>query len=225
MPSYEDHVSEPQQWPYNNNHTGRACSVCPVCAPNFVSSSTNHADDEGAAGSLIAQLRSGNERFLKNQPKPKGNPAERERLAREGQTPQFAILGCADSRVPPELLFDMDAGELFNVRVAGNVVTPEVAASLEYAVAQCKVKMLFVLGHTKCGAVAAAKSGQSFPGNIPSLVQRILPACGHENAEAENVRLQMKILKKKFANIEDVYITGGMYNIESGEVEFFPTIL
>lgn len=94
----------------------------------------------------------------------------------ERQEPFAAVLACADSRVPIELVFDQTIGRIFVTRVAGNLVTPEITASLEYAVAVLGVRVLLVLGHTGCGAVKAAITGGAVPGQISALYQDIQPA-------------------------------------------------
>ena len=94
----------------------------------------------------------------------------------EKQEPFAAVLSCADSRVPVELIFDQSIGHLFVARVAGNMVTPEIIGSLEYGVAVLGVKAVLVLGHVKCGAVSAAMKGQEVPGQISVLYQHMMPA-------------------------------------------------
>ena len=94
----------------------------------------------------------------------------------EKQEPFAAVLACADSRVPVELVFDQTIGHLFVARVAGNMVTPEIAASLEYSVAVLGVKVLLVLGHTGCGALKAAMKSETVPGQISGLYKNLRPA-------------------------------------------------
>lgn len=133
------------------------------------------ADTPDAA---LARLMEGNARYVS------GKLNERDfsagRAARtQGQAPFAAILGCADSRIAPELAFDQGPGELFVVRVAGNFVTPDGLGSLEYGVAVLGTKVIMVLGHTSCGAVhatvSALQKGNSFPGHIASLVTSMKP--------------------------------------------------
>src|SRR4029453_18222934 len=121
----------------------------------------------------------GNERYAKNEMKERDFSAGRAARA-SAQYPFAAILSCADSRVSPELAFDEGPGELFVVRVAGNFVTPDLLASLEYGVQFLGVPFILVLGHSKCGAVDAAikvaKSKATLPGHLPDLVKAIKPA-------------------------------------------------
>ncbi|HLS68118.1 MAG TPA: carbonic anhydrase [Kiloniellales bacterium] len=134
--------------------------------------------DQPSAEEALQRLLAGNERYLNNQPHLRSAP-DRAALA-AGQAPFAAILACADSRVAPELVFDQGPGALFVVRIAGNFVTDNVLASLEYAVALLNVPLVLVMGHSNCGAVSAAldavREGASFPGEIGLLAQRIEPA-------------------------------------------------
>lgn len=100
----------------------------------------------------------------------------RKSLAQSGQHPYAVILGCADSRVPPELIFDEGLGDLFVIRDAGNVVDDEVLGSIEYAVEHLGVRLVVVLGHEQCGAVSAAVAGGEAPGHIRTVVESIRPA-------------------------------------------------
>src|SRR6476661_6455769 len=108
------------------------------------------------ADEALARLIAGNERFLRGEAR--AGQLQRETLAdlAKGQRPFATILGCSDSRVPPELVFDAGLGELFVIRVAGNVLSPEIAGSLQYAGRHLHTPLFVVLGHTNCGAVAAA---------------------------------------------------------------------
>ena len=125
----------------------------------------------------IQLLLQGNEHYLKGQlTECSANFAMLRHDSEEEQKPFAAILCCADSRVPVEILFDRSIGHLFVVRVAGNISTPDTIASLEYAVAVLGVKAVLVVGHTRCGAVTAAKHGGTEPGTIAGLFQYIYPA-------------------------------------------------
>src|SRR5580698_3975823 len=117
------------------------------------------------------------------------------------QEPFAAVLSCADSRVPVELIFDQSIGHLFVTRVAGNMVTPEIIASLEYGVAVLGLKAIMVMGHTNCGAVSAAISAKEVPGQISVLYQHLIPAIrdGHGNMDASvkaNAAFQAALLRK-----------------------------
>jgi carbonic anhydrase len=144
------------------------------------------------------------------------------------QTPFAAFLGCADSRVPIEIVFDQGFGDLFPVRVAGNVVTPEVTASLEFGTLVLGARVLFVLGHSSCGAVAATMKGEAVPGQISSLSMHIAPAVeaaggSVDAAIAENVRLQMRLIRRspvvaQLAREGKLLVVGGVYDLASGRV-------
>jgi carbonic anhydrase len=129
--------------------------------------------------SALARLREGNARYQAfRQAHPRLDPEWRAELA-AGQNPFAAVLGCADSRVPPELIFDQGLGDLFVVRVAGNVVDETVLGSLEFAVNRLEVPLVLVLGHEGCGAVTAALGDAPPPGALGALVRRVNPALQH----------------------------------------------
>lgn len=133
-----------------------------------------------SADEALKRLKDGNERFLRGQAHLSGLPLETLTDLAVGQHPFATILGCSDSRVPPEWIFDAGLGELFVVRVAGNVLSPEVAGSLQYAGSYLRTPLLVVLGHEGCGAVKAAVETK-FQGvrnlaRIQRLVDDILPA-------------------------------------------------
>ena len=118
----------------------------------------------------------------------------------EKQEPFAAVLACADSRVPVELVFDQTIGHVFVTRVAGNVLTPEIIASLEYGIVVLGIKVLLVLGHRNCGAVKAAMKADPVPGQISVLYQHLQPAIeqsgGHVDKAIElNARLQAALLR------------------------------
>jgi carbonic anhydrase len=183
------------------------------------------------------RLVEGNERYVKGELKERDFSAGRAARA-EAQYPFAAILSCADSRVAPELAFDEGPGQLFVVRVAGNVVNPDLLASLEYGVQFLGIPFILVLGHTKCGAVDAAiktlKSKAVLPGHLPGLVGLIKPAViaaekagpGEllDNAIAENVRQQVARLKaappivQKFYADKKIDIAGGVYDLATGKI-------
>lgn len=124
---------------------------------------------------IWADLMAGNRRFVAGKPKSRPLVAAREELAR-GQHPRVIVLGCADSRVSPELVFDKNLGELFVVRTAGNIADPIALGSIEYAAEHLHADVVVVLGHEKCGAVAAAASGEKMPTpNLDAIVKKIFP--------------------------------------------------
>jgi len=135
------------------------------------------AGAKSAADAEWQQLLEGNKRFVAGQLTHTPLVPLRESLAK-GQSPRIAVLSCSDSRVPPELIFDRTLGDLFMVRVAGNVADQYGIASLEYAVEHLGTKVLLVMGHEECGAVAAACSGKpADTANLRALTGSIAPAC------------------------------------------------
>lgn len=121
-------------------------------------------------------LLEGNLRFLDGNPLTRAPGRERSGRLVDGQAPHAAVLCCSDSRVPPEIIFDADLGELFVIRVAGQVLGPEAKGSLEYAVAHLRVPLIVVLGHTHCGLVKAAMGDERPPGDLGWLTDAVLPA-------------------------------------------------
>ena len=175
-------------------------------------------------------LRDGNRRFVAGQSTAPNRDIERLREVAPRQTPFAAFLGCADSRVPIEILFDQGFGDLFVTRIAGNVAATENIASLEFATEVLGVKVLYVLGHTSCGAVAAAAKAEPVPGQISALFQHIRPAIRAARGDVvaairENVRLQAQTLVEGSTVISSlvssgkVTVAGGVFDLQSGQVE------
>jgi carbonic anhydrase len=142
-----------------------------------------------AADEIWADLIKGNERFVAGKPKARHLVGLRTSLAKS-QHPRVAVLACSDSRVAPELLFDQSLGDLFVVRSAGNIADPIGAGSIEYAVEHLGSSVLVVLGHTKCGAVTAACSGEKMPTpNLQAIVDKINPAVSQAGKSAKGEAL------------------------------------
>lgn len=149
----------------------------------------------------LGRLRDGNARVVAGRSTGPNRGLDRVAAVAPSQAPFAAILGCADSRVPPEILFDQGYGDLFVVRVAGNVATPEELASLEFAVAALGASLILVLGHSDCGAVKAAMAPDVPPGQISTLFQHITPALpvgeGDVTAGVEaNARHQTEVVRR-----------------------------
>ena len=123
----------------------------------------------------LKRLKESNARFAADQLARKDIGSKRRAELTQGQRPFAVILTCADSRVAPELIFDEGLGELFVLRVAGNVSNPDIIGSIEYAVAALKTPLVVVLGHSNCGAVAAAVEGKHLEGNLGKLIDRVQP--------------------------------------------------
>ncbi|MGA3222557.1 MAG: carbonic anhydrase [Acidobacteriaceae bacterium] len=147
----------------------------------------------------------------------------------EHQEPFAAVLSCADSRVPVELVFDQSIGHLFVVRVAGNVATPDTIASLEYGAAVLGIKAILVLGHTNCGAVKATIAGKAVPGQISTLYQYIHPAIAGANgdlttASRQNATLQASVLREtspvlsELVKQDKLAIRSAIYDVGNGKV-------
>jgi carbonic anhydrase len=147
----------------------------------------------------------------------------------ELQQPFAAVLSCADSRVPVELVFDQSIGQIFVTRVAGNVATSEIIASLEYGAAVLGVKVILVMGHGSCGAVDAAIQSKEAPGQISALYPHIQPAVDQAGPDLEaatklNARLHADLLRKASTVIsallkeDKLLVLSAFYNIASGEV-------
>ena len=200
-----------------------------------------HASPACTADEALARLVAGNERFVRGEAR--FPTVQKEILAAlaKGQRPYATILGCSDSRVPPELIFDAGFGELFIVRVAGNVISPEVMGTLQYAGVHLRTPLFVVLGHEGCGAVAAAlaaRRGAKESARIAVLLDNILPGLRDLPAElvsdAElptaveaNVRWSMHQLletpEAKNRMLEGTAkLVGGVYELQSGRVQFLP---
>jgi carbonic anhydrase len=184
----------------------------------------------------LARLREGNIRFAKHKEKHPDISYERRRsISREGQHPYAVILGCSDSRVPPELIFDEGLGDLFVIRDAGNVVDDEVLGSIEYAVEHLGVRLVVVLGHEKCGAVSAAVAGGEAPGHIKSVMKAIQPAVDEtagmpgdhvHNCVLANARRVAKLIResepilKEAVDHKKIQVVAADYDLETFAVEF-----
>jgi carbonic anhydrase len=195
----------------------------------------------------LARLREGNRRFAANRSAAKAleSRASRTQLV-AGQEPFAIILGCSDSRVPAELVFDQGFGDLFVIRVAGNIVAPSQIGSVEFAAARFGTRLVVVLGHSQCGAVAATLEevlGRTTTEskNLRSIVDRIRPAvedllAGSRGTDSEalireavlaNVRASVRQLRHGSALLERLTLTDGLvvvgakYSLETGVVSFF----
>ena len=200
-----------------------------------------HTSPAYTADEALARLVAGNERFVRGEAR--FPTVQKEILAAlaKGQRPYATVLGCSDSRVPPELIFDAGFGELFIVRVAGNVISPEVMGTLQYAGVHLRTPLFVVLGHEGCGAVnaaLAARHGAQEPARIALLLDNILPGLRDlppelapdeemRAAVEANVRWSMHQLletpEAKARLVEGTMkLVGGVYELESGRVRFLP---
>ena len=177
----------------------------------------------------LAELTRGNARFVKGELLQPRRELERVRQLAGKQQPYAAVLGCADSRVPVEIVFDEGFGDVFVVRVAGNLATPVEIASLEYAVAVLGTKVIMVLGHDSCGAVKAALDGKDVPGQISTLYQYIVPGIDRAKhdlgaAVRANVQFQARKLRQASPVLAgavrggSLQVVGGVFDLTSGRV-------
>ncbi len=177
----------------------------------------------------LERLRTGNQRFAAGQSVAPQRDLTRLREVAPGQTPFAAVLGCADSRVPVEILYDQGFGDLFVVRVAGNIASAIEIASLEYGARVLGSAAIVVLGHSNCGAVKAALHGGKVPGQISTLYQHIAPTLNRktmtlDEAIVANVRYQALKLRKGSTVlprlIEDgtLALAAGVFDLETGAV-------
>ena len=199
------------------------------------------------AAEALTRLKDGNHRFVA------GSPGNRDRIAPSrrnevvgGQHPFAVVLGCADSRVPVETVFDQGLGDLFVVRVAGNIAAPSQLGSIEYAVTELGARLVIILGHTGCGAIAATiaslvRPGPSLSPNLEAIVSRVRP--GIESLVAADPAMDSDALMREAiranvrANVERLHrdstvlrplveggeltVVGAEYALESGVVEFY----
>jgi carbonic anhydrase len=190
---------------------------------------------------VLADLLAGNERFIAGRPdSPRRRPEDYGPLA-AGQFPEAAIIACSDSRVPPEILFDQGVGDLFVIRIAGNVIGgtgPVVKGSIEYAVAELKVPLVMVLGHSNCGAVKAAvqhiDQHDALPGAINELVNLIKPAVEQVRDQpgdklANAIRANVELGVERLKGLEPILagpvragklkVVGATYDLATGRVK------
>lgn len=197
------------------------------------------------ADEALQRLLDGNKRYVESKMNAcrETTAAAREKLAK-GQKPYAIILSCSDSRVPPEIIFDKGLGEIFVVRVAGNVPDPIILGSIEYAAEHFGCRLVMVLGHKRCGAVTAAVDAKGKPeGNIGAIIKSIAPAVkqakteykGKEKAEqvetaindniklvAANITKQSSVLKN-FVKEGKVKIVAAKYDLDDGKVTLLDT--
>jgi len=195
-----------------------------------------------SASEALKRLQDGNRRFVTNKFADQAVESSRQQTV-DGQQPFAIVLGCSDSRVPAEIIFDQGLGDLFVIRVAGNVVAPSQIGSVEFAAAQFGTRLVVVLGHSKCGAVSATldelqQSVENRSPNLRSIVDRIRPAVQPllantpteqllDHAVRANIRASADHLRHGSEIIENLIDTDGLlvvgaeYSLESGEVVFF----
>ncbi|MCE2882886.1 MAG: methyl-accepting chemotaxis protein [Planctomycetaceae bacterium] len=192
------------------------------------------------ADEVVAALKAGNARFVAGSPEHPHSGIDRVVETSAGQTPMVTILGCSDSRVPLERVFDLGVGDIFVVRVAGNVADTDEIGSVEYGTMHLHTPVMMVLGHTKCGAVHAVATGAVVHGSIPALVDNVVPAVERARhahpgvadkdivpfAVRENVLESMASAFRRSDGIRDLVkegklrVIGAVYDIDTGSVEW-----
>jgi len=217
--------------------TGAAMLVGAVSAPDLHASTSPFHDDIAPAPrdpqEALAQLYRGNARFVKGEITAPNRNMARLREVAGGQKPFAAFLGCADSRVPIEIVFDQGFGDLFVTRIAGNVADPAIIGSLEFGTQVLGAQVLYVLGHSKCGAVSATMTGGDVPGQISTLYQHIRRAAKEANGNLDvaitrNVQIQAEILSEASPVIAkrikegSLVLAGGVYDLDTGLVQAVP---
>jgi carbonic anhydrase len=237
--SHDEHASETT----HDDHTDAAAPAetneapAPVATPAPTAAAGDAVDGVAA----LTMLKEGNERWVSDtEQNPSTEPQRRQDVAANGQHPFVTVLTCADSRLPVERIFDRGVGEIFTVRVAGNISGDSEIATIEYGTEHLKTPLLVVMGHTKCGAVAAAVTDAEVHGKVAELVGRIEPAVdrakrliGDANPEAlaaaavkENVWQSVTDLLKTSSVCRDLVkngelqIVGAVCDISTGKVEF-----
>src|ERR1700757_4913863 len=221
------------------------CAITPLVSVSALQLSsrtgslTKEERDRMTPSQVIDELKKGNERFRSGKMAARDYLAEK-RASAGGQYPAAVILGCLDSRVPAEIIFDTGIGDAFIGRVAGNVVNDDILGSMEFACAVSGAKLVLVLGHTACGAIKGAIDDVVL-GNLTGLLARIKPAIAETKFEGEkssknpahvdavartNVKLAMENIRQRSSVLADpekkgsIQITGAMYDLATGVVDF-----
>lgn len=211
--------------------------ILAACRPSMAAPGDDSSQPVTADEALV-RLEAGNARFVAGQPRHPHEKPDRRQALEVGQHPFAVVVGCSDSRVPPELIFDQGLGDLFVVRVAGNIVDTDVTASVEYAVDHLDAQLIVVLGHTHCGAVTATVDHLTDAGNEPaevvSLLYKIEPAtiglpAGLSRDELIDlaVKRNVELAVRRLSRVPDIHrrisrervrIVGAIYDMHTGEV-------
>ena len=194
-------------------------------------------DKPPSAADVLAELKAGNEHHATKHYQHPHQTAARQRELTTTQHPHATILSCADSRVAPEIVFDQGLGDLFDVRVAGNIAGDAEIASIEYAADHLGVPVLVVLGHQRCGAVTAATDLGEAPGHLPVLIAAIRPAVeqarGMPGDAIDNaVRINVENVVRQLTGSQPVLagltaagrlqVVGAVYSLDTGKIEWLP---
>jgi carbonic anhydrase len=230
-PSFNSSISRRQMLQFGAGAVGTTV-VTSVLGQDLVSTPPAIAQNNMTPDEALRQLMEGNQRFTERKQKYPHQDVVRLNEVAKGQKPFAAILGCADSRVPSEIIFDQGLGDLFVCRIAGNIAISEEIGSLEFGTAVLGAKVIMVLGHERCGAVDATLKGTPVPGQIGSLLDAIRPCLSKvkdqpgdtlENACKANVAYQVEKLKASpvladLVTKGNLKIVGGYYDLDTGKV-------
>jgi len=190
-----------------------------------------------SAAAVLKELQAGNDHHVAKKYLHPHQSVERQRELSSAQHPHAIVLSCADSRVAPEIVLDQGLGDLFDVRVAGNVASDTELASIEYAAEHLHSPLLVVMGHQKCGAVTAAAESGEAAGHLPSLINMIRPAVASAKGQpgdlidnavrinVENVVRQIRGSKPVLAPLVDrgaLTVVGAVYSLDTGKVAWLP---
>jgi carbonic anhydrase len=218
---------------------GHAADAHPVAASDAAHEGKPSGEPGAAGQAVLERLMIGNRRFVANTSSLQHRDADRRAEIAKGQHPVAIVVCCSDSRVPPEQVFDVGLGDIFVVRLAGNVVDPLALGSIEYAAEHLHVPLVVVLGHERCGAVTAAVGGGQAPGHLLPLVETIQanlatmppPAAGGDlvdqgvraNAQAVAHQISGSIpILKEMVKAGELAVVAARYDLESGVVEVLP---
>lgn len=212
-----------------------AIAIWAVSVLGAVSFAADGPSNRPSAQTALQWIKFGNERHMVGRYVHWHQSAARRMEVAAGQRPHTIIVSCSDSQVPPEILFDQGLGDLFVVRVAGNIVGDHELASIEYAAGHLGVPLVIVLGHQRCGAVAAAVTGGDMPGHLGSLISALSPAVSRtkgmegdpvDNAVHSNVRLVVEAIRTSepvlshMVNSGKLEVVGAYYSLDTGEVRW-----
>lgn len=208
-----------------------------LAVANPPAGATNAGDRPTTAADAIAALQTGNTRFAAGKPKAPHRDPARVRETAEGQRPFATIITCADSRLPAEMIFDQGVGDLFVVRVAGNVCDTDEIGTAEYGAGHLHTPLIMVMGHTSCGAVKAVCENAKVGGSIPALVDNIIPAVARarETGATGDALVREAVTQNVWQSIADllthspevreligegaVTVVGAVYDISMGRVD------
>jgi carbonic anhydrase len=203
----------------------------------FANSLGSEAGTRPSPEAALLLLMEGNQRFVQGAPRHPHQTVDRRTATASSQTPFAVILTCADSRLSPEIVFDQGIGDIFVIRNAGNLLSDHVIGSIEYAVEHLHAPLVVVMGHTRCGAIAAAVAGGEATGKVQSIVTSLAPIVESARARAGNTADQAEKINAKIAATAvaasqpllapaeaagRLKVVAARYNLETGAVEWLP---